>query len=112
MKIIAASFFWQNDKPGGLGFTFGPPDFTPDKLEDVFNGPILKTYLAKSDEALGTEVVADYLAQLEAIGLQKLNTGTVPMSLSILAALNIIWLVERGFIPNDEFNGYQFIKAL
>jgi hypothetical protein len=110
MKIIQASFFWKNDQPGGIGLTFGPPSFSPEQLEEAFNGEIVKTYLRESDQALGTSLVDDYLAQLSAIGQAK-QQGRLTMKMGILAALNIIWLTERGFLAQDEFNGYQLIKA-
>lgn len=109
--IIQASFFWKNDQPGGIGLTFGLPDFTPNQLEEMFVGESLKTYLRNSDKELGTNVVSDYLAQLQSIGEKKAKGGELTITQGILAALNIMWLVERGFIPNDEFNGYQLITA-
>lgn len=109
--IIQASFFWKNDQPGGIGLSFGPPDFTPNQLEEMFVGEALKTYLRNSDKELGTNVVSDYLAQLQSIGEKKAKGEELTITQGILAALNIMWLVERGFIPNDEFNGYQFITT-
>ena len=109
MKIIQASFLWQSDKPGGLGFTFGIPGFDSKDLEQMFNGPILKQYLKDSDSMLGT--IELYLAQLTAIGQEKLAGKEIPLEKAILASYNIVWLKERGFIPNDEFNGYQFITT-
>lgn len=106
--IITATFFWRNDRPGGIGLTFGPPSFSPKQLEDMFASDILRNYLRDSDNALGTNVVNDYLAQLKSIGMQKATGEEISLQHGILAALNIIWLAERGFIPNDEFNGYQF----
>lgn len=112
MKIIQASFFWKNDQPGGIGITFGPPDFNPEQLKEMFAGEGLQTYLRQSDQALGTSVVKDYLAQLADIGRAKEHGEEIPLEYGILAALNIIWLVDRGFIPNDEFNGYQIVRSM
>lgn len=109
--IIQASFFWRNDVLGGLGFSFGPPSFTSNQLQEMFTGDILKQYLRDSNAALGTRVVSDYLAQLASIGAAKERGQEISLEESILASLNIIWLVERGIIPNDEFNGYQFITT-
>lgn len=106
-KIIQASFFWKNDKPGGLGFSFGPPSFKPEELTEMFSGAQLAKYRADSDMALGSGVVNDYFAQLEAIA----NDKAVSIKHAYLAALNIIWLTERGFLPNDEFNGPQYVWA-
>lgn len=106
-KIHQASFFWKNDQPGGLGFTLGPPSFSPDELTDMFTGRGVKRYFADSDMALGTGVAQTYLAQLEEIAKVK---ETATMQQVLLAALNIMWLADRGFIPNDEFNGPQFLK--
>lgn len=104
-KIYQASFFWKNDQPGGLGFSLGPPSFSPDELTEMFTGELIKKYMADSDEALGTNIVTTYLAQLEGIAAVKHDTS---LQQAVLAALNIMWLSERGFIPNNEFNGYQF----
>lgn len=112
MKIIQASFFWKNDKPGGIGVTFGPMSFIPHELQEMFAGKAFKDYTRDSDKALGTNVVNDYLDQLTAIGRAKQEGTQITMQQSILAALNIMWLTDRGFMPQDEFNGYQFIKAI
>lgn len=109
MKIIQASFFWKNDKPGGLGFTFSNPAFSSSELEEMFNGTELKQYLAESDRYLGT--ISLYIDQLTALGQAKADGYDVSITQAILASYNIIWLVERGFIPNNEFNGYQFVKT-
>lgn len=110
-QIIQASFYWRNDKPGGIGFTFGPPSFTPKVLTEMFepDNENIRGFFRESDKALGSQVVKDYLAQLEAIGQMK-GRG-VPIPQAIMAALNIMWLSSRGFIPNDEFNGVQFIRG-
>lgn len=110
-NIIQASFFWRNDKPGGIGLSFGPPTFSSADLQNMFGGEVLKDYLRNSDAALGTNVVHDYLVQLSVIGGAKALGIEVDIKKAILASLNIIWLVERGFIPNDEFNGYQFVMT-
>jgi hypothetical protein len=110
--IVSASFLWKNNEPGGLGFTFAPPGFTPKELTEMFSKEHLDEYKRKSDLALGTNVVKDYLAQLEALGEMKQLGRPISLQLAIMAALNIIWLVDRGFIPNDEFNGVQYVYAV
>lgn len=112
MSLIQASFFWRNNEPNGIGFSFTAPQFTPEMLEHMFEGPQLKKYLRDSDDALGTKIVSEQLNQLRAIGLATAAGQEIPMATAILAALNIIWLTKRGFIPNDEFNGYQFITRV
>lgn len=109
MKIIQASFFWQNDKPGGLGFSFGMPGYDSAMLEHMFNGKVLRDYLREGDQQLGTYSL--YMAQLTAWGKAKQEGSVLSLSDALLASYNIIWLVERGLIPNDEFNGYQFVKT-
>ena len=106
-RLKSASFFWKNDQPGGLGFTLGPPSFSPEQLEAMFTGDVVKQYIADSDAALGSHVVKDYLDQLNVIARKPFKTSAD----IITAALNITWLCERGFIPNDEFNGPQFIAV-
>jgi len=106
-KLIQASFFWKNDQPGGLGFTFGPPSFSSGELTSIFTGEAIKDYMRSSDEELGSGIVESYLVQLEYIaGLARPS-----IQQALLAAMNIVWLTERGFIPNNEFNGPQFVLA-
>jgi hypothetical protein len=107
-RLIQASFFWKNDQPGGLGFTLGPPSFSPAELEAMFADHLVRDYFLRSDGALGTSVVQGYLSQLEAIAYAA-KYGKATMQEAVLAALNILWLSERGFIPKDEFNGAQFL---
>lgn len=111
MSLVKASFFWRNNEPDGLGVTFMVPAFTSEQLSAMFEGEELKRYLRNSDLALGTSVVKEYLTQLSTIGLAKAAGAELSMSSAVLAALNIIWLTERGFIPNNEFNGYQLVYA-
>jgi hypothetical protein len=106
-KLVQASFFWKNDKPGGIGLTFGPPGFTSDELTFMFTGPRVAEYMRDSDKELGTRVVQDYLGQLSAIAAMPRPS----LKFSYLAALNIMWLTERGFIPNDEYNGPLYVLA-
>lgn len=110
MRIIQASFFFENDKPHGLGVTFGPPGFSPEELETLFRGDTVKQYFRDSDRHLGSRIVEDYMNQLRAIA-QEARRGPLPMHLAVMAALNIMWLAERGFIPNDEFNGPMFVQV-
>lgn len=112
MKIIQASFFWKNDQPGGIGISFGPPTFSPAELQEIFAGQVVKDYLLSSDKALGTNIVQDYLDQLAALGQIHQRGESTTLEQGILAALNIIWLADRGFIPNDEFNGYRIIRSM
>ena len=107
-QIISISFFWKNDKPGGLGFTLSAPGFTPEFLTDFFSGEsdTLKQYYIDSDHAMGTRLVQGYLTQLEFFGKDQESMGLPEI---ITAALNIMWLSSRGFIPQDEFNGYQIV---
>jgi hypothetical protein len=107
-RLVQASFFWKNDKPEGLGFTLGEPEFSPAELEAMFAEHMVKQYFIDSDMAMGTFVVQGYLTQLEAIATAA-RQGKATMQQAILAALNILWLSERGFIPKDEFNGAQFL---
>ena len=106
--ILSASFFWRNDKPGGLGVTFGPPGFTPEELTEMFAGETVRRYFADSDMHLGTSVVETYLAQLGAIAVQA-RMAPLPLQTALIAALNIYWLAERGFIPQSEHSGTQFV---
>jgi hypothetical protein len=109
MTILQASFFWRNDKPGGIGVTFGPPSFSPEELARMFDGEVSKDFTKHSDLALGSNIVQDMLTQLTAIGERIARNEPMSPRLAVLAALNIQWLTSRGFIPQDEFNGVQFV---
>ena len=108
MRIVQASFFWKNDKQDGLGFTLRGPEFTPENLTMMFSGENVSRYFRQSDAELGSGVVACYLAQLEDIA-EETRVRTPQLRTVVLAALNIMYLAERGFIPNDEFNGPLFV---
>ena len=110
MRIISASFFWRNDQPDGLGVTFGPDGFSPEELTTLFSGETVRRYFRDSDAHLGTAIVSDYLNQLAGIAMEA-RARPLPMHLALMAALNIMWLAERGFIANDEFNGPMFVQA-
>ena len=110
--MYQASFFWKNDQPGGFGFTLGAPNFSEAELKLIFEGEVAKKYMRDSDEALGTGIVYIMMAQLEAIGKARALGDVILQKQVILAALNIMWLSSRGFIPNDEFNGPQFVNLV
>lgn len=107
-----ASFFWKNNQPGGIAITFGPPSFTPAELQIMFEGEVVKRFMHDSDATLGTNIVHTMLGQLTAIGHAHRLGDVIQPKLLLLAALNIIWLSSRGFIPNDEFNGPHFVSIL
>lgn len=110
MRIIQASFFWKNDEPDGLGLTFGPDGFSPEELTNMFAGETAQMYMRDSDANLGTKLVETYLSQLAMFALEA-KQHPLPLHEAILAAFNIMYLSERGFIPNDEFNGPMFVQS-
>ena len=112
MTIHQASFFWRNDRPDGIGFTFGPPGFTAGELSLMFEGDVIKKFIRDSDAALGSNIVHDMLMQLAVMGQAKMRNHPIAQRQALLAALNITWLSSRGFIPNDEFNGVQFVTEM
>ena len=108
--IVQASFFWQNDRPDGLGFTLNAASgWSPHELTAVFNEVFVQQYFRDSDAELGRGVVAHYLQQLRAIAFMKPH---LDMPNVIIAGLNIMWLSKRGFIRSDEFNGALFIRSV
>jgi hypothetical protein len=111
-SIVQASFYWRSNKPDGFGFTFAAPDFTPKQIQEIFFGAEAKRYMRNTDDALGSGIVNEYLQQLDVLGKMRMQQRHVPLQLAIMAALNIIWLTERGFLPQDEYNGFQFIGAM
>jgi hypothetical protein len=110
VSIIQASFFYKNNIPGGIGITFGPPGFTSADLEVMFNGEVSKKFMRDSDEHLGSNIVGFMISQLDSIGEAKQRGDPITSRTAVMAALNIMWLSSRGFIPNDEFNGVQFVS--
>jgi hypothetical protein len=112
MSILKASFFWKNDQPGGIAVSFGPPTFSARDLEMMFEGDIAKKFMRDSDDALGSNIVNHMISQLTAVGEMRQRHESITSRTAILTALNIMWLTRRGFIPNDEFNGMQFIHHM
>lgn len=110
MKIIQISVFWKNDQPDGLDFTFGPPSFSPEDLAMMFDEKAVKNYMKNSDLALGTGIVKTMFGQLEVIAKAQRQSQEVSVKQALLAALNITWLVSRGFMPNDEHNGIMYVS--
>ncbi|MEO8059455.1 MAG: hypothetical protein ABI671_14135 [Burkholderiales bacterium] len=108
MKIIQASFFWENDRPGGLGLSLRPPAFSPEDLTDLFAGETVRQYFRDSDTYLGTHLVETYFSQLAGLS-QEAEQGQLPLAKVMVAALNIMYLTDRGFLANDEFNGPLFV---
>lgn len=76
----------------------------------MFKGPNVAEYFKASDEALGSGIVVTYFEQLQALAAEA-KRHPLPLEKAILAALNIMWLTERGFLANDEFNGMLFVEA-
>lgn len=110
MRIIAASFFWRNDQPDGLGFKLDSSvGWTPEDIEATFTGSTVAEYFRASDELIDEGVVQTYLEQLQAIALEA-KAGPLPLTKAILAALNIMYLAERGHLPRDDFNGPMFVQ--
>ena len=107
-RLLSASFYFKNDSPLGIGLTFGPPGFSSSELEGMFTGDVVKDYFRASDEQLGTDIVATYFAQLHALAAEA-RQAPLSMSKAILVALNVMWLAERGFLEQSEFNGTMFI---
>lgn len=110
MKLVSASFFWRNDQPDGIGVSFRSDSFSPDELQAMFRGEVVRQYFRDCDAHLGTRIVDEYLDQLRGIAMQA-RQGPLTLQLALMAALNIMWLAERGFIPSDEFNGPLFVVA-
>ena len=110
--IIQASFFWKNNEPGGFGITFTPEYMDPSEMTRVFQGPVIKEYFRKSDEQLGTNIVKTMLSQLAGISAKRQTEKMIRIQDAMLAALNIAWLSSRGFIPQDNYNGTQYVYQI
>ena len=108
MKILQASFFWRNDAPCGLGLTLSGPEFSPEELTEMFDGKTVRQYFRDSDSQLGSQLAQTYIAQLAEIAAEAAR-GEISLQSTILAAFNIMYLADRGFMSNDEFNGPLFV---
>lgn len=64
---------------------------------------------AASCGAAMEDAVADYLSQVQAIARKR--PKVLSISEIVIDALNIMWLAERGWHPNDEFNEPLFVKV-
>lgn len=73
----------------------------------MFSDETVQRYFRDSDAQLGTRIVETYLTQLAGIA-EEAKRGQVSLPQVILAALNIMYLADRGFIATDEFNGPLF----
>lgn len=91
--------------------TFGPPMFSSHLITETFFGKEAQEYMKHSDAAMGTGVIKDYFEQLQAIGEMRNKNQSISIQQAILAALNIKWLTARGLIPNNEFNGIQYVES-
>ena len=110
MQLTQASFFWKNNEPGGIGFSFNIRNgFSPEMLSETFFGPTWKNYARSTAESLGTGNVNDYFQQLNALSQARTQNKPIPVEQAVIGALNIYWLTSWGFLPNNEFNGYQFM---
>jgi hypothetical protein len=90
--------------------TFGPDHFSPSELATLFQGETVRQHFRDSDAALGSSIASDYLSQLRSIAVRA-RVEALPMHMALMAALNIMWLTERGSLSQDEFNGSVFVKA-
>ncbi len=99
VRIVAASAFWRNDHPDGLGvtMTFGDDDGI------AFAQSLLN---ALPDWDAGA-TVEDNLEQLAEIAKKK---GDMPDA-DTITFLDVHWLVTRGHLVQDEHNGIQWILA-
>lgn len=106
MRILRASFFWQNDAPSGLGLTLGGPEFTTEELTEIVD--TVRQYFRDCDAHLDADLIETYLAQLAEVAAEAARGQISPQN-TILAAFNIMYLADRGFMPNNEFNGPLFL---
>lgn len=91
--------------------SFGPPMFTPEMIHETFFGEVAQEYMRNSDAAMGSGIIKEYMNQLAAIGQMRTKNQSISIQNAVLAALNIKWLLTRGLMPNDDFNGIQYIHA-
>lgn len=106
-QLVMAAFLWKNDVPDGLGLRLGAPDFSPEQLTYLFFGETVRKYFKDSDALPARDLADTYFAQLSELSRTR-DAGPIPTGSLVIAAWNIMYLADRGFIPNDEFNGPYF----
>lgn len=98
-KMLRASVYYKNDQPGGFAASLLPEAYLSleAQCESVWQG-------FKSEGLTDDATAAFLIDQLEEYGKQKPLEEIV----SLIVVMNIIQLVQHGYLTQDEYNGTQF----
>lgn len=96
--LVSVSIFYNNDKDNGFGFSLPADNY------HIIKSEADETWLNMRTEFCNDDALAAYLIdQLKALG--ECKSATLTDSQQMLVVMNIIQLLERGYIENNEFNG-------
>lgn len=109
MRLDKVMVFYHNDQEEGFGV--GLDGSRPGSNLEADLHRAFEAYKLHWDNLVNEEhrqrLLDFYLAQVKAAARHR-GENRYPIALLIL---NIIWLSSYGRIPNDEYNGTQFIWA-
>jgi hypothetical protein len=111
-QIIAASAFWLNDKPNGIGVTLVRADMSPAAF-DTFVQEVEK--LGENLHQHSDMTVDEATEQLHQFVsmLKTAKTYEDEIAMLVLVFGNIKFLTLKGAIdPSDEYNGLLYAQQL
>jgi hypothetical protein len=113
-QILSQAYaYFRNDIPNGFGVGIGNDNLDSsleDDLKQAFNAS--KKLWDESTPAEWRQIIADYMRQVEAVAaLTAEEKKNLPTGETAVLIINLIWLVSAGKVPNDDFNGTQFLWA-
>lgn len=109
MKLDQVMAFYHNDQEEGFGVGLGQPadaDYLEKDLHNAFNA--YKEAWDKASEQSRKEILCHYLRQVEDAAREGRGNRSYP---EIILIMNVIWLVHYAGMPEDEYNGLQFVWA-
>ena len=110
-KLMQAGFFYEQDKPNGIGFTMDMREqpyeavkhfelsWSEDGIAEYIKGMIDETGCSKE------ELIKEFKEQLDCMRRPYQMT----FSNSFIASMNICALVALGALEQDEYNGNSFM---
>lgn len=114
-ELIQFSVMFRNDKPNGFGFglsNVGVPQSGKIDLQGLVDeqlGTYRKAHSMMSKEE-DDESIKHYLFQCESFGHLRSRVTEIGQQEAMMIGI-VLYLTERGAIPNEEFNGTQFVYS-
>lgn len=107
MKTVAASFYYQNNKPNGFAFTIDVESFGEKEFKKMLNKFDEGCKAAKTQTEFSS---FEALKQLENKVLENRRSASIEVVGEFIFLMG--FLIERNVIKQDEYNGtlFQSIK--